>query len=67
MYQLVRNTIALVNQSQKSNPYQFTHDDVVRSIQISPDQGDELFDVNADLFCPVWEFGALPRSPLNRC
>ncbi len=26
MYQLVRNTIAVVNQSQRNNPYQFTHD-----------------------------------------
>jgi hypothetical protein len=24
MYQLVRNSIALVNQSQRSNPYEFT-------------------------------------------
>jgi hypothetical protein len=30
MYQLVRNSIALVNQSQRNNPYQFTasEDDV---------------------------------------
>lgn len=27
MYQLIRNTIAVINQSQRSNPYQFTHDD----------------------------------------
>jgi hypothetical protein len=26
MYQLVRNTVAVTNQSQRSNPYQFTHD-----------------------------------------
>jgi hypothetical protein len=27
MYQLIRNTIAVINQSQRNNPYQFTHDD----------------------------------------
>jgi hypothetical protein len=26
MYQLIRNTIGIVNQSQRNNPYQFTHD-----------------------------------------
>lgn len=25
-YQLVRNTLAVINQNQRSNPYQFTHD-----------------------------------------
>ena len=29
MYQLVRNTVGVVNQSQRNNPYQFTHDDSV--------------------------------------
>ena len=26
MYQLVRNTMGVINQSQRNNPYQFTHD-----------------------------------------
>ncbi|MFL6524822.1 MAG: hypothetical protein ACJ70Q_01620, partial [Nitrososphaera sp.] len=26
MYYLLRNTIAVVNQNQRNNPYQFTHD-----------------------------------------
>ena len=26
MYHLIRNTIAVVNQNQRNNPYQFTHD-----------------------------------------
>lgn len=26
MYQLVRNTIAVLNRDQRNNPYQFTHD-----------------------------------------
>jgi hypothetical protein len=25
-YQLIRNTIAVINREQRSNPYQFTHD-----------------------------------------
>jgi hypothetical protein len=25
-YQLVRNTLAVINRDQRSNPYQFTHD-----------------------------------------
>jgi hypothetical protein len=26
MYQLIRNTIGVINRDQRSNPYQFTHD-----------------------------------------
>ena len=26
MYSLIRNTLAVVNQNQRNNPYQFTHD-----------------------------------------
>ena len=26
MYHLIRNTLAVVNQNQRNNPYQFTHD-----------------------------------------
>ena len=26
MYQLIRNTIAVINRDQRNNPYQFTHD-----------------------------------------